>query len=151
MPSITRPILAAVAVVALSAAFFPRGLAQNAADAASPATNSQTADGISDDQIRRVGGPVSSPVLIESAAPKYSEEARAQQFEGPVVVSLIVDTQGVPQEVHVIRGGGHGLDENALEAIRHYRFKPAMLDGKPVPVRMNVEVNFRIVRKPESK
>jgi len=151
MPSITRPILAAVAVVALSAAFFPRGLAQNAADAASPATNSQTADGTGDDQIRRVGGPVSSPMLIKTVEPKYSEEARADKFMGTVLINLIVGTNGVPQSVHVVRGIGQGLDEKALEAVRRYRFKPAMLDGKPVPVQVNVEVNFRIGEKPDSK
>jgi protein TonB len=37
-----------------------------------------------------------------------------------------------------------GLDEKALEAVREYRFKPAMQNGKPVKVEMNVEVNFQI-------
>jgi len=40
---------------------------------------------------------------------------------------------------------GHGLDEKALEAVRKYKFKPAMKDGKtPVPVMINVEINFRL-------
>ena len=151
MPSITRPILASVAVVALSAAFLPRGLAQSAPDAASPAPNSQTADGISDDQIRRVGGPVSTPVLIHRAEPKFTAESRAESFSGAVTVNLIVGTNGVPQRVRVIRGVARGLDEIALEAVKKYRFKPAMLDGKPVPVQVNVEVNFRIGENPDSK
>jgi protein TonB len=37
-----------------------------------------------------------------------------------------------------------GLDEKAIEAVKQYRFKPAMLNGKAVPVEVNVEVNFRI-------
>jgi TonB family protein len=37
-----------------------------------------------------------------------------------------------------------GLDQKAVEAVRHYRFKPATLQGKPVPVEVNIEVNFRI-------
>jgi TonB family protein len=37
-----------------------------------------------------------------------------------------------------------GLDEKALEAVRQYKFKPAVFNGKPVPVEINIEVNFRI-------
>jgi protein TonB len=59
-------------------------------------------------------------------------------------VNLIVDTHGLPQNVRVIRGVGMGLDEKALEAVRQYKFKPAMEGGKPVPVQVNVEVNFQI-------
>ena len=48
---------------------------------------------------------------------------------------MIVDAQGNPQNVHVIRTLGMGLDEKAMEAVRKYKFKPAMKDGKtPVPV-----------------
>jgi hypothetical protein len=36
-----------------------------------------------------------------------------------------------------------GLDEKAVEAVKRYRFKPAMLQGKPVPVEVNIEVNFK--------
>jgi protein TonB len=39
---------------------------------------------------------------------------------------------------------GMGLDERALEAVREYKFKPAMENGKPVPVQLNIEVNFKI-------
>jgi protein TonB len=61
-----------------------------------------------------------------------------------VVVNLIVDTEGIPQNVHVLRGVGVGLDEAAIEAVRKYRFKPALENGRPVPVEMNVEVDFHI-------
>jgi TonB family protein len=58
---------------------------------------------------------------------------------------LIVDAQGNPQNVHIVRTLGMGLDEKALEAVRKYKFKPAMKDGKiPVPVPITVEVNFRL-------
>jgi protein TonB len=46
--------------------------------------------------------------------------------------------------VHTLRGVGMGLDEKAVEAVKQYRFKPAMEGGKPVPVELNVEVNFQI-------
>jgi protein TonB len=93
---------------------------------------------------RRIGGGVSAPVLIYSVEPEFSEEARKAKVAGNVLVNLWVDTQGNPSHVHVIRGVGMGLDEKALEAVRQYRFKPAMENGKPVLVELNVEVNFQI-------
>lgn len=94
--------------------------------------------------LRRVGGGVSSPILIWKVDPEFSEEARKAMFMGTVTVNLIVDSKGLPQNVHVIRGVGMGLDERALEAVRQYRFKPAMENGHPVPVQVNIEVQFSI-------
>ena len=94
--------------------------------------------------IRQVGGGVSAPVLISKVEPEFSEEARKAKFMGIVTVNLIVGTDGRPENVRVIRGAGMGLDEKALEAVRQYRFKPAMESGHPVPVRVNVEVQFSI-------
>jgi protein TonB len=93
---------------------------------------------------RRIGGGVSAPILIYSVEPEFSEEARKAKVAGNVLVNLWVDQQGNPSHVHVIRGVGMGLDEKAAEAVRQYRFKPAMENGKPVLVELNVEVNFQI-------
>jgi len=94
--------------------------------------------------LRHIGGGVSSPVPIYTVEPEFSEEARKAKFMGVVLVNLIVDTRGLPENVHVLRGVGMGLDEKAVEAVKQYRFKPAMENGKPVPVELNVEVNFQI-------
>ncbi len=93
---------------------------------------------------RRIGGGVSAPILIYSVEPEFSEEARKAKVAGNVLVNLWVDTSGNPSHVRVIRGVGMGLDEKALEAVRQYRFKPAMENGHPVLVELNVEVNFQI-------
>jgi protein TonB len=93
---------------------------------------------------RRIGGGVSAPVLIYSVEPEFSEEARKAKVAGNVLVNLWVDTNGLPSHVHVIRGVGMGLDEKAKEAVMQYKFKPAMENGKPVLVELNVEVNFQI-------
>jgi protein TonB len=92
----------------------------------------------------RVGGGVSAPIPISMPDPEFSEEARKAKVQGNVLVYLWVDQQGRPTHVRVIRGIGMGLDEKAMEAVRQYKFKPAMKDGKPVTVEMNVEVNFQI-------
>ncbi len=94
--------------------------------------------------LRHVGGGVSAPVPIYEVEPEFSEEARKAKFMGVVTVNLIVDSKGMPQNVHVLRGVGMGLDDKAVEAVKQYRFKPAMEAGKPVAVQLNVEVNFQI-------
>jgi len=94
--------------------------------------------------LRKIGGGVSSPVVLYAPEPEFSEEARKAKFMGVVLVNLIVDSQGHPQNVHVLRGVGMGLDGKAVDAVKQYRFKPAMENGKPVPVELNVEVNFQI-------
>lgn len=91
-----------------------------------------------------VGGGVAAPQLIFAPDPEFSDEARRAKYQGVCVVSLIVDAQGNPQRVQVVRHLGMGLDEKAIEAVRQYKFKPATLQGKPVPVEVNIEVNFRI-------
>jgi protein TonB len=93
---------------------------------------------------RRIGGGVSAPVLIYSVEPEFSEEARKAKVAGNVLVNLWVDTSGNPSHVRVIRGVGMGLDEKARDAVMQYRFKPAMENGRPVLVELNVEVNFQI-------
>jgi protein TonB len=94
--------------------------------------------------LRKIGGGVSQPELIYKVDPEFSEEARKAKFMGIVLVNLIVDANGNPQNVHILRGVGMGLDEKAVEAVRQYKFKPAREAGKPVPVELNVEVNFQI-------
>lgn len=91
-----------------------------------------------------VGGGVSAPQLIYAPDPEFSDEARRAKYQGVCVVSLIVDAQGNPQDVRVIRHLGMGLDQKAVQAVRQYKFKPAMLNGKPVAVEVNIEVNFHI-------
>jgi len=95
--------------------------------------------------LAQVGGRVSAPVPLFQPDAEFSDEARRAKYQGVCLVSLIVDAQGNPQNVHVVRALGMGLDEKAMEAVRKYKFKPAMRDGKtPVPVQVNVEVNFRL-------
>ena len=93
---------------------------------------------------RRIGGGVSAPVLIYSVEPEFSEEARKAKIAGNVLVNLWVNTSGLPEHVHVIRGVGMGLDEKAIEAVKQYKFRPAMENSRPVLVELNVEVNFQI-------
>ena len=94
--------------------------------------------------LMKIGGGVSEPVLTYKVDPEFSEEARKAKFMGVVTVNLVVDQNGNPQNVHLVRGVGMGLDEKAIEAVKQYKFKPARFNGKPVAVQLNVEVNFQI-------
>jgi TonB family protein len=94
--------------------------------------------------VYNIGGAVQPPVPVYTPDPQYTEAARKAKLSGNVVVSLIVDSSGQPQNVHVARGLGNELDEKAIEAVQQYRFKPATKDGEPVAAYLMVEVNFRI-------
>ncbi len=91
-----------------------------------------------------VGGGVMAPQVIYSVDPEFSDEARRAKYQGICVVQLIVDAQGNPQRVRILRPLGMGLDEKAIEAVRQYKFKPAQYQGHAVPVDISIEVNFRI-------
>jgi len=93
----------------------------------------------------QIGGRISAPVVIHSVEAEFSDEARRAKYQGVCLISLVVDAQGNPQNIRVARALGMGWDEKAIEAIRQYKFKPAMKDGRtPVPVPITIEVDFRL-------
>ena len=94
--------------------------------------------------VMSVGGGVAAPQVIHSVEPQFSDAARNAKYQGTVSIQLIVDPQGNPQDIHVIRHLGMGLDAKAIEAIRQYKFKPAMYQGHPVPVQMVIDVAFHL-------
>jgi len=94
--------------------------------------------------VMHIGGSIRPPSVVFQVDPEFSEEARKAKFSGNVQVYLIVDEQGNPSHVKVVRGVGMGLDEKAVEAVRQYKFKPATQNGKPVKVDLYIEVNFQI-------
>lgn len=87
---------------------------------------------------------VTAPKPIYSPAPNYSEEARKAKLQGTVMLSLVVDAHGNPTNIRVVRSLGMGLDENAIEQTRMWRFIPGTRNGLPVPVRVVLEVTFRL-------
>lgn len=102
-----------------------------------------------------LGNGVTAPKLVFSVDPEFTDEARRKKLEGVVVVALTVDTEGKPQDVHVARSMAEdvskkykqtavGLDEKAVAAVKQYRFQAGQFRGKPVPVEIEIHVNFRI-------
>jgi TonB family protein len=89
---------------------------------------------------------VTPPRLIQNIEPEFSDEARRKKIEGVVTLSLVVDTEGQPTDVQVVTPLGHGLDEKAVEAVKQWRFQPAMKDGNPISTKINVQVNFHLYK-----
>jgi TonB family protein len=99
------------------------------------------------DGVFRIGGDVSAPAVISKIEPQYSQEALHAKLSGAVLLSIVVGEDGLPRDIRVVRPLGFGLDEKAIEAVMAWRFQPGMKDGHPVPVRAQVQVNFRLLDK----
>jgi TonB family protein len=117
----------------------PQGNVPPATDS-SPAAGSRSAEGPYE-----VGGNISAPIVIQSVPAKFSSYARKKKISGSCQIGFIVDVNGIPQDVHVIQSLEPSLDQNAIDAIKEYRFKPAMKGGSvPVPVVLTVKVDFKL-------
>lgn len=97
------------------------------------------------DSIYTPGGEVSAPVALYTPEAEFSDEARRNKFQGVCMIAVIIDAHGNTRNPRVIQPLGMGLDEKALEAVSHYRFRPALRHGKPVASRITVMVNFRLM------
>ena len=81
---------------------------------------------------------------METPDPAYTDEARRAKHQGVCVLGLIVDVDGHTRDIRVVRGLGMGLEQKAIDAVRQWRFDPALKDGRPVAVQISVEVSFRL-------
>jgi TonB family protein len=89
-------------------------------------------------------GVTTPPVLTHFVRAEYTQEARNARYVGSCIVFLIVDEHGDPQNVHVTRPLGMGLDESAIKAVKQERFKPATRGGCLVAFPLSMKVNFRM-------
>ena len=87
---------------------------------------------------------VIAPVATYTPEPEFSEQARKQGFQGTVVLEVVIDKSGTISRIRIVRGLGMGLDQQAVEAVKTWRFQPARRDGAPVAVEMNIEVSFNL-------
>ena len=91
----------------------------------------------------------SSPAVLWKVMPKYTEAARKARVEGKVVLTIEVGTDGRPHRVRVSKALGSGLGEQAVTAVRQWRFRPAIKDGRPVTAPATIEIPFRLGDTPE--
>jgi TonB family protein len=93
----------------------------------------------------RPGGHVSAPVVVTQVRPTYTEHALRTKIQGSVVLELIVRRNGLPDQIRIVRSlDPGGLDEEAMVAVRQWRFEPGRLDAVPVDVLVTIMLDFRI-------
>ena len=85
--------------------------------------------------------------LLSTFEPESNEFAQTNGVAGMALYHVVIGADGKPGEIAVARPIGFGLDENAVEAIRKASFEPAIKDGQPVPVLLDLVVQFRIFSK----
>lgn len=86
----------------------------------------------------------SQPQPLSMPSPKYPSQALRNGEHGTVMVSVEIDAEGVPTSVDVARSSGSRLlDRAALDAVRRWRFRPAMADGHPTSGRVQVPISFQ--------
>ena len=91
---------------------------------------------------------VTAPKQVYAPEPEFSEKARKAGEQGTVTVSLIVGTDGKPRDVTVSCSSAPDLNENALDAVKSWKFEPGTAHGKPVMVEISVEVQFHLDNNP---
>lgn len=101
------------------------------------------------------GKGVTPPQVIHSAYPEYPDSARREKVDGVCIVAILVDVNGIPKDVHVVRSiessvdpefrsAAKDMDKNAVKTASKFRFKPATYHGQPVPIAIKLEINYRI-------
>jgi TonB family protein len=86
------------------------------------------------------------PERIKLVSPLYPEVARKERRSGRVVLEAVIDADGIPRAIRVVRvpAGSEDMASSAVEAVQAWRFKPATLDGQPVPVYFAMVVEFAL-------
>lgn len=84
------------------------------------------------------------PKPISRVEPSYTAEAKANGIFGVVILALDITETGAVNDVQVMKGLPYGLDQAAVDAVRQWRWEPATLEGKAVPVKFHVTINFKL-------
>jgi periplasmic protein TonB len=104
----------------------------------------QDQPGKSSHVVYKVGDGVTSPRGIYTPDPEYPDKPRKKKIQGNVVVGMIVSADGSVRDAKVLQGVEPSLDKEAIATVSKWRFEPSTKDGKPVAVRMAVDVSFKL-------
>lgn len=99
---------------------------------------------VPEDGISHVGNGVTAPKATYQPDPDYSNAARSEGFNGRAVFTMIVDKTGSVAKAVLAQPAGLGLDENAYQTIRRWKFQPATRNGQPVAVEVSAEFSFEL-------
>jgi TonB family protein len=129
------PLIQSVALV--SALAFAIGAAKTYAQDPPPLTPSEIVYG------RQTAG-ITHPKAVYQPAPEYANGPRRKKIQGNVLLSMIVTAEGTVRDPQVTQSLDKDLDKKAVECVKKWRFEPATRDGKPVAMRVVVEVSFHL-------
>lgn len=115
-----------------------------------PAQTQSPSDQGKKEGVFRVGGGVRAPEIILSSKPESGPACKPGR-KGKCVLQLVVGKDGEPRDIKVVRPLGMGLDEKAIEAVQKWKFSPALKDGLPVAVQINIEIALRLYDSPDGK
>jgi TonB family protein len=110
----------------------------------------ESGDGVLPPGVHRPGAYVISPIALTKTEPEYAEPARLAGLEGTVVLKAVIGEDGSAKQIRVTRPLGLGLDENAVDAVRTWRFTPGRYQARPAPVEIDLAVDF-FLRSRESR
>jgi TonB family protein len=138
----------------------PAAVSQSGFSAPTPATSAQSAphvmtnsgfgDAASQTPVHSSlpqprSAPSTTPAeILSKPRPAYTEEARTLAIEGEVLVEVVLEPSGKVRIVRLVKGLGHGLDENAQAAAREIRFRPALKEGVPADSTAVVHILFQL-------
>jgi TonB family protein len=97
----------------------------------------------------RLGAGIKAPVVMKENKPRYTSEARRAGIQGGVVMEAVVQTDGTVGDVRVTRSLDRefGLDDEAVRAVKTWLFKPGLKDGVAVPVLVEIEMTYTLLRR----
>jgi TonB family protein len=121
------------------------GIDEQSRTQAEPFSEASASKVAEDQGILRAGRDgVTVPRGVYMPTPDYADPARIAKFQGSLIVLVTVSEEGRAEDLRVLHGLLFGLNQHALNTVRTWKFRPATLDGKAVPVQVPIEVTFRL-------
>jgi protein TonB len=93
----------------------------------------------------KVGGSQQQKKLVKKVTPKYPPEAKAKGIQGTVKLEAVIDREGAVADLKVL-GGPEELVPPSLEAVKQWKYEPTLLNGEPVDVITEIEVNYKLAK-----
>jgi protein TonB len=92
----------------------------------------------------RAGNGVVAPVLLKQVTPKYTADAMRQRIQGVVALEVVINREGIPVAIRIMRSLDPGLDNEAIAAARAWRFTPGRIGNTPVDVVVTILLDFNV-------
>jgi TonB family protein len=95
-------------------------------------------------RVYEAGPGITLPSVIKEVRPDYTQDAKSRGVQGSVWMKTVIATDGRPTDITVTKSLDTDLDAAALNALKDWEFKPGTKDGEPVPVRVTIEMTFKL-------